>query len=201
MTTFVAVALLLPTTAWAAGGAAALIKDCQDERIDGAYTAAEYRDALRRLPTDVDEYTGCRDTLRSAQLRAAGASTRSAPAGGGTARGPVRPAATSTAATPAAVPPASSTTPPGDASSSGAGAPASSPATPAAAAAAAPSIPGLPAAPPPVGGADPSAAPSVPVSVAASAGEDVPPTLAIALVVLAGALLAMAALVRRRRRA
>ena len=80
--TLVAIALLFPAAAFADGGAAALIKDCQDEKIDGAYTAAEYRDALSRLPTDVDEYTGCRDTLRSAQLRSA-ASPRSVPAGGG----------------------------------------------------------------------------------------------------------------------
>ncbi|CAA9505900.1 MAG: hypothetical protein AVDCRST_MAG53-2415, partial [uncultured Solirubrobacteraceae bacterium] len=88
-TTLVAAALLFPAAASADGGVAALVKDCQDEKIDGTYTAQEYRDALRRLPTDVDEYTGCRETLRAAQLRAA-ASPRSAPAGGSSAGAGVR---------------------------------------------------------------------------------------------------------------
>ncbi|MCW3012239.1 MAG: hypothetical protein JWO90_2643, partial [Solirubrobacterales bacterium] len=83
LTTVVAAALLFPASAAADGGAAALTKDCQDGTITGTYTASDYAEAQRRLPTDVDEYTDCRDVIRSAQLRAAGAKLRSAPAGGG----------------------------------------------------------------------------------------------------------------------
>jgi len=200
LTTLVAAALLLPASASAQGGAAALIKDCQDEKIDGTYTAAEYRDALRRLPTDVDEYTGCRDTLRSAQLRAA-APTRSATPGGG-APTPIpagaRSAVQAAPSTPAGrAPPAAA---PGAPEPVVAGAPVAV-ATSSSATARAPAIPGLPSsAAPPVSG-DPAAAPLVPVSVATGAGDDVPPTLAVVLVVLAAALLVAAAVVRRQRRA
>ncbi|MBA2349630.1 MAG: hypothetical protein H0V81_15190, partial [Solirubrobacterales bacterium] len=73
-TTMLAAAALLlasPSGALAAGGGAAAVQDCQDGKIDGSYTAAEYREALASIPTDVDEYTDCRDVLRAAQLRAA----------------------------------------------------------------------------------------------------------------------------------
>jgi hypothetical protein len=198
-TTLVAAALLFPAAASAAGGAAALVKDCQDEKIDGTYSAQEYRDALRSLPTDVDEYTGCRATLRSAQLRAA-ASPRSAPAAGSTA-GAGLPAGVRAAMSGQGL--ADQT--PAEGSRRRAAlqsvAP-SSPAQPSAAAAAAasaPRIPGLPESSLPVGdAAPPVTTPGVPVASVAGATDDVPPTVAGILVVLAAGALAAAAGIRRR---
>lgn len=50
-----------------------LYDDCQDNGvIDGTYTQAEFQKALAGLPSDLDQYTDCRDLLRRAQLAAAG---------------------------------------------------------------------------------------------------------------------------------
>ena len=66
-----------PAGAFADG--TAVIRDCQDGRINGKYSQKEFADALRNIPTDVDEYTDCRDVIRRAQIGAAG--------GGGSASG------------------------------------------------------------------------------------------------------------------
>jgi len=65
--------LLCAAPATAQDGADRLAADCQDDRIDGRYTQAEFQEALRELPADIDEYSACRDTIRRAQLRAAAA--------------------------------------------------------------------------------------------------------------------------------
>src|SRR5215210_3453952 len=52
--------------------AARLSDDCQDGKIDGTYTQAQFQRALRNLATDVDEYSDCRAVIRRAQLAAAG---------------------------------------------------------------------------------------------------------------------------------
>lgn len=63
-----AVCLALPASALAGGGQR-LVNDCTDNgRIDGNYSPGEYKDALDNLPTDVDEYTDCRDVIRQSQL-------------------------------------------------------------------------------------------------------------------------------------
>ncbi len=59
--------------------------DCQDGRINGKYTQKQYRDALRTIQTDLDEYSDCRDVIRRAQLAAAGKRS-SGTKGSGTAR-------------------------------------------------------------------------------------------------------------------
>jgi len=66
-----------------------LLKDaCRDERVNGTYSQKDYRDALANLPADADQYTSCRDVLRSAQLAAARAQaagrTGAAPVANGT---------------------------------------------------------------------------------------------------------------------
>jgi hypothetical protein len=199
--------LLLPATALASGGAQAAVQDCQDGRIDGTYTAAEYRNALRAIPTDVDEYTNCRDLLRAAQLAAAGTT----PSGSGTpagARGSARSAPGGPAAPGA---PVGGAPTPGDAGgpasagglSSGSAAPAGAP-SPAAApppgsapgAAPPPRIAGLPT----LGSASPVPPPTVPLADVSRATERIPPRVAIVLLVLGGGLLT-AALVARRPRA
>jgi len=63
--------LLLPAAAWASGHA--VIKDCTDDGvIQGHYSQKDYKDALNNLPTDVDEYTDCRDVIKRAQLGGTG---------------------------------------------------------------------------------------------------------------------------------
>jgi hypothetical protein len=63
--------LLVPATAHASGRA--VIRDCTDDgKLEKSYSQKDYRDALANLPTDVDEYTDCRDVIRRAQLGAAG---------------------------------------------------------------------------------------------------------------------------------
>jgi hypothetical protein len=79
--------LVFAAPAGAQEGAARLAADCQDDRIDGSYTQAEFEAGLRALPTDIDEYSACRETIRRAQLRAAGG------AGGAEGAGTARPRA------------------------------------------------------------------------------------------------------------
>jgi hypothetical protein len=63
--------LLLPAAAWASGNA--VIKDCTDDGvIQGHYSQQDYKDALNNLPTDVDEYTDCRDVIKRAQTGGTG---------------------------------------------------------------------------------------------------------------------------------
>jgi hypothetical protein len=71
LTTAVLGCLLLPAAAWASGDA--VIKDCTDDGvIQGHYSQKDYSDALNNLPTDVDEYTDCRDVIKRAQVGGTG---------------------------------------------------------------------------------------------------------------------------------
>jgi len=79
-------AALTSTPPPALAASTAVIRDCQDGKIDGTYSQKEFSRALRNIPTDVDEYTDCRDVIRRAQLGAAGGSSSEADgagAGGG----------------------------------------------------------------------------------------------------------------------
>lgn len=80
-------ALAAPSTALANGDA--VIRDCGDDgKLSKKYSQQEYRDALRDLPTDVDEYTDCRDVIRDARLaNAGGGGGDTGGAGGGTTGG------------------------------------------------------------------------------------------------------------------
>lgn len=74
--------LALAAPAGAARGEA-VIRDCtSDGKIDRRYSPADYQEALRDLPTDVDEYTDCREVIRRAQA----ASRRRGSEGGDAAR-------------------------------------------------------------------------------------------------------------------
>jgi hypothetical protein len=108
LTTAVLGCLLLPATTWASGDA--VIKDCTDDGvIQRHYSQKDYSDALNNLPTDVDEYTDCRDVIKRAQVGGTGGSGGpGSPGGGGGAGGGGGPAggdplATATAAERAAV--------------------------------------------------------------------------------------------------
>src|SRR4051794_7129173 len=81
--------LLLPAAAWASGNA--VIKDCTDDGvIQGHYSQQDYKDALNNLPTDVDEYTDCRDVIKRAQTGGTGGGSGGPGAPGGTGGGPAR---------------------------------------------------------------------------------------------------------------
>jgi hypothetical protein len=78
--------LLLPAAAWASGDA--VIKDCTDDGvIQGHYSQQDYKNALNNLPTDVDEYTDCRDVIKRAQTGGTGGGTGGPGAPGGTGGG------------------------------------------------------------------------------------------------------------------
>jgi hypothetical protein len=88
LTTAVLGCLLLPAAAWGSG--TAVIKDCTDDGvIQGHYSQQDYKNALNNLPTDVDEYTDCRDVIKRAQLGGTGSGSGGPGApGGGTGGGP-----------------------------------------------------------------------------------------------------------------
>jgi len=44
-----------------------IYEDCQDGRLDKRYSSKDYREALSDIPVDLDEYTNCRELIRSAQ--------------------------------------------------------------------------------------------------------------------------------------
>lgn len=79
--------LLAPAGALASKqGGLRLIKDCaSDGEITRHYTQSDYTYALDHLPSDLDEYTNCRDAIRAAQRAAAGGGGggRSSHGGGG----------------------------------------------------------------------------------------------------------------------
>jgi hypothetical protein len=76
--------LAAPAAAGADSGVNKLLRDaCRDEHIDGTYTQAQYKEALDQLPTDSDEYTGCREVLQRGRLAALGAGKRRGGGNGG----------------------------------------------------------------------------------------------------------------------
>jgi hypothetical protein len=78
------VIVLLWSPAFAYADGDRVIRDCTDDgQIQGKYSQDEYRDALANMPTDVDEYTDCRDVIRRAQLGTAGGRRSSGTRGGG----------------------------------------------------------------------------------------------------------------------
>jgi hypothetical protein len=77
-------ALLLVPTAHAAGPTE-ILRDCYDDSVlQRNYTLAELRKARSKLPTDVDEYSDCRDVLdRAIAKKTASPTATSTPATGG----------------------------------------------------------------------------------------------------------------------
>jgi len=73
-------ALLVAAPAAHAADRAEIIADCNaDGDLDGNYTPSEIRDARNNIPTDIDQYSDCRDVLS----RALGGSGSGAVGGGG----------------------------------------------------------------------------------------------------------------------
>jgi hypothetical protein len=63
-----------------------ILRECQNGRLTGDYTAREIRDARSNIPDDLDQYTDCRDVLTRALLSRAGGDSGSG-GGGGTGGG------------------------------------------------------------------------------------------------------------------
>ena len=76
------VVLLLGLPAAAQASSDDVIRDCaQDGKLDKPYTQKELRDAERNLPSDIDEYTDCRQAIRNAM--SGGSGSPGVPSGGG----------------------------------------------------------------------------------------------------------------------
>ncbi len=84
LTTFVILSLAMPALARADGSVTALLREaCNNERVTGHYTQAQYRKALDSLASDSDEYTACRDVLERARLAALSTPKKQQSGGGG----------------------------------------------------------------------------------------------------------------------
>jgi hypothetical protein len=75
--------LLLVAPAAARASGADVIKDCTDGGLTKTYPQRDYRAALANMPTDVDEYTDCRDAIRRAYLAGAAGGGKSSSGGSG----------------------------------------------------------------------------------------------------------------------
>ena len=65
-------AAVVPAHALAQGGDE-VIRDCaEDGDLDGKYTQGELADAYRNMPSDIDEYSTCRDVIQSAREQRGG---------------------------------------------------------------------------------------------------------------------------------
>ena len=64
-------ALLAGAPAALASGRTVIVDCTDDEVLSRTYTQQEYRDALRQLPADADQYGNCRDIIARAQEAAA----------------------------------------------------------------------------------------------------------------------------------
>jgi hypothetical protein len=60
-----------------------ILRECQEGRLTGDYTAREIRDARSNIPDDLDQYTDCRDVLTRALLSRAGGNGGGGDGGGG----------------------------------------------------------------------------------------------------------------------
>jgi hypothetical protein len=75
--------LLLAAPTASAGVREQILRECQNGKITGHYTPGQLRDARKHIPTDIDEYSDCRDVLARAALTGRGGSGGAG--GGGTA--------------------------------------------------------------------------------------------------------------------
>jgi hypothetical protein len=76
--------LLLAAPTASAGVREKILRECQDGRITGDYTPGQLRDARKNIPTDIDQYSDCRDVLARASLTGRGGSGGGDGNGGGT---------------------------------------------------------------------------------------------------------------------
>jgi hypothetical protein len=94
----VAAAAVLALPAAASASSRELLRDCaEDGKLDHKYSQRELRQAERDVPSDIDEYTDCRDAIRSAQV---GGSGRGGHGGGGGGNGTLQSASGARAGSP-----------------------------------------------------------------------------------------------------
>jgi hypothetical protein len=81
LTAVLASLLLVPAVAGASGRS--VVRDCTDNgNIDKHHSQSEYKNALHSLPSDVDEYTDCRQIIEQAKRRDAKSDSSSGGTGG-----------------------------------------------------------------------------------------------------------------------
>jgi hypothetical protein len=83
----VVVVMLVAAAPALAGTRQQILRQCQDGRLTGQFTAKEIRDARDNIPTDIDQYSDCRDVLSRALAALAGGGG-SGGGGGGHGTGP-----------------------------------------------------------------------------------------------------------------
>jgi hypothetical protein len=83
-----ALLVLLLVPAHAAASGRDVLRDCADDEVlSKTYTQKEYRDALDQLATDSSEYSDCESVIRRAQLEQAGRKSSGSGGGGGSSGG------------------------------------------------------------------------------------------------------------------
>jgi hypothetical protein len=80
--------LLLAAPTASAGVREKILRECQDGRITGHYTPKQLRDARKHIPTDIDEYSDCRDVLAQAALTGRGGGAGGGAGGGSASNAP-----------------------------------------------------------------------------------------------------------------
>lgn len=81
--TLSALILLLAVPTAGAGTRENILRECQGGAITGTYTPGQLRDARKNIPTDIDEYSDCRDVLARAALSGRSGSPTDGTGGGG----------------------------------------------------------------------------------------------------------------------
>lgn len=81
------VVMLVAASPALAGTRQQILRECQDGSLTGDFTAKEIRDARDNIPTDIDQYSDCRDVLSRALAGLTGGGGAGGGAGGGTGGG------------------------------------------------------------------------------------------------------------------
>src|SRR3954466_9855007 len=76
-------AAVLATPETAEASPQGVIVDCaKDGKLDHHYSLSDLKQAEKQLPSDVDEYTNCRDVINQAEVQGSGASNKNSSHGG-----------------------------------------------------------------------------------------------------------------------
>jgi hypothetical protein len=82
-------AAVLATPATAQASPQGVIVDCaKDGKLDHHYSLGDLKQAEKQLPSDVDEYTNCRDVINQAEVQASGSAHKGSSKGAVSGAGP-----------------------------------------------------------------------------------------------------------------
>jgi hypothetical protein len=82
-------AAVLATPATAQASPQGVIVDCaKDGKLDHHYSLGDLKKAEKQLPSDVDEYTNCRDVINQAEVQSSGSSSKGSSHGALSGAGP-----------------------------------------------------------------------------------------------------------------